>query len=82
MFMYDLDQVVFYLLENKVHSASILSRMCIENKCLEGECTKEQEKFYYAFGKNAIKYSTCHGVFEENVLFDSRESLAYSLLKE
>jgi hypothetical protein len=81
--MYDLDQVVFYLLENRVHSANIISRMCVENNMHEDKaCTKEQREFFTAFGKSRVEYSTCHGIFEESLLFDSRESLAYSLLKE
>lgn len=81
MFMYDLDQIVFYLKDNIVHSAPILSSMCVENIRVENVCTKEQEDFYFSFGKNKVQYATCHGTFDESELFESRESLAYYILK-
>lgn len=79
MFKFELGQLVFYLMDNRVHSANVISRMCIENKDEAKACTKEQDKFYMAFGKSTVSYSTCHGIVNEGSCFKTREELLSSL---
>ena len=75
MFKYKISQIVFYLKNNKIHSAPVLSRMIVENDSEFMVHTDEQKKFFNRFGKNCVKYATCHGEFFENQLFASKEEL-------
>ena len=75
---YSLKQVVFCLQDNKVKSAQVLSRMVVEN-CHSTAHTKEQKEILQPFGESVVKYSTCHGVFDENDLFADKQSLLESL---
>ena len=75
MFKYNLDQVVFYMLNNVIHSASILSRMCVENLHENWAITKEQKELFTPFGNSRILYATTHGFISENVVFASKEEL-------
>lgn len=77
---YELDQVVYYLKENHVHSAAILARMQVESLREEWGCTAEQKSFFTPFGKAGVFYQTCHGTFSEKEVFVSREDLARSLV--
>lgn len=74
MFKFELDQLVYYLLENKVHSAAVLSRIIAENKRDE-----EPENFYQQFGESKVQYATCHGVIDADKAFGSKEELLKSL---
>ena len=79
MFKYNLEQVVYCMLNMKVHSAPILSRSFVENLHEDWSATKEQRESFMTFGPNAIKYSTIHGVFAEADLFATKEDLTNSL---
>jgi hypothetical protein len=72
---YELDQLVYYLNENKLHSANVISRMTVDN-IREAECNPQQKDFYFAFGPSGTYYRTCHGTFNEKEVFDSKEKLA------
>lgn len=69
MFKFELKQVVFYMMDNRVHSAPIRSRMIVENVDL-----------YNDFGLATMIYATIHGKFQEHLLFESREALAAHLV--
>lgn len=69
MFKFELEQVVFYILSNRLHSAPIRSRMIVENV---GLCKD--------FGDATVSYATVHGNFQEYLLFESREALAEDLI--
>lgn len=75
MFKYMISSIVYYLKDNKINSASILSRMIIENVPGFNAHTVEQKKFFNRFGKDCIKYATCHGEFFEDQLFASKDEL-------
>lgn len=81
MFKFALDQVVYVILDNRVHSAPVLSRMLVENQH-QTYATKEQAHFFKRFGDCRVMYSTCHGEFHEEELFDSREALASAIIEE
>ena len=75
MFRFNLDQIVWYLLDNKICSAPILSRKYVDNK-YEGGNVIEAFQF---FGESNISYSTIHAILPEYELFSSKEELINSL---
>ena len=71
MFEYELKETAFYLLDNKIHSAAILSRMIIENS-KQDSCVTEQWNHLCMFGESKLNYSTIHGVFDASQIFKSK----------
>lgn len=78
MFKFELNQLVYHLKDNKVHSAPILSRHYVDNK-VEVDWSIEKKDPYSPFGKARVEYYTCHGTFEEEVVFKNKEELKNSL---
>lgn len=79
MFKYELDQVIYYFIDNKVHSAPVLSRCIIENLHEDWITNKTQYSTFAAFGKSGVMYSTCHSTLNEYEVFASKEDLLESL---
>jgi len=75
MFKYNLGQVVYYMVENALCSAPILARMIVENAHDEYACTSSQKDFFTPWGESRVMYKTCHGIYTENVIFDSKQKL-------
>jgi hypothetical protein len=75
MFKYELGQLVYYMKDNKVHSAPILSRMLVENLNEDWDCTEQQKEFFKPFGDSDIIYHTCHGTFAEYEIYSTKEEL-------
>jgi hypothetical protein len=63
---------IFYLKNNKIHSGIITSLVEVKNKYSD-------DKFYNPFGPERTEYMTSHGIFDESVVFKSREELINSL---
>ena len=82
MFKYKIGQLVFYLKNNKIHSAPVLSWIIISNDSGFDAHTDEQKKFFNRFGENCEKYATCHGEFNEDQLFASKQEVVNSLIDE
>jgi len=78
MFKYSLGQAVYYLKDNKVHIALILSRKYVDNVNLVIPSTSNP-KVDMQFGSSGISYATCHGEFKEHQVFISKEALKDSL---
>lgn len=76
---YELDQIIFYIMNNVVHNAPVLSRICVENLHDDWISNKEQKEAFTPFGSSGIKYSTCHGVIEARHAFSSVDELLESL---
>jgi hypothetical protein len=74
---YQIDQTIYYIQNNKIHSAPILSRIVIENKYIAH--TAEQKELFTPFGESGIRYVTCHGIFKEKYVRASKEELLKSL---
>ena len=68
---YKLGQMIFYMLENKVHSAPILARTVVENGT--------KIPIFMPFGNARIQYGTFHGIVEEKDAFTTKEELLKSL---
>lgn len=79
MFKFNLDQVVYFMLNNEVYSSKIVSRMIVENAHDDWACTEEQKEMWQPCGPSTVKYATVHGLFDENILFESKEALLSSL---
>jgi hypothetical protein len=80
MFKFELGQVVWYMQDNKVHSAVVQSRICVENLHDDLAPTDDaQKQFYQPWGASAITYQTVHGEYFEDQLFESKEALTSSM---
>jgi hypothetical protein len=80
MFKYNLGQLVYYFVDNKIHSGGILSRSYVDNLLPKDEINTEQQKKIFALlGDEGILYTTIHDTFKENELFSSEEDLRKSI---
>ena len=75
MFKFQLGQLVWYLRDNKVHSAKVLARLCSESE----KDNSASDSPWMAFGRTRVEYSTCHGVINESQCFASKQELLESL---
>lgn len=80
MFRYSLGQTIYYLIDNKIHSAEVLSRSFVDNLHEDWNSTKTQCSTFKAFGDTGVFYSTCHGIVNEKLAFPTKEELTKSLL--
>ena len=69
---YNLDQTIYYLKDNKLHSAPVRSRILVENGT----------SYAMPFGESRIEYATVHGVFSEDEVFASKRELVRNLIGE
>lgn len=76
--MFEINQLIWYMQDNKVHSARVLSRMIIENSPMEAH-NKEQREFYQRFGEAGVTYATVHGTYGQDRVFGSKQDLLDSL---
>lgn len=76
---YALEQTIFYIGDNKVRSAPILSRMVVENLHDDWSSNADQKELWLPFGSAKIVYNTCHGEVLESKAFASKEDLLNSL---
>ena len=67
MFKYNMDQTVYYMMDNRVHSAPVLARRYVE--------TAANIPSRAHVGENSIVYGTTHGTFHERNLFTSLKDL-------
>ena len=82
MFKFDLNQTIYYMRNNRIHSAPVLSRMMVENSKEEWANTNEQKNLFTAFGVSCETYSTCHGLVSADEAYASKEDLVASLLSD
>jgi hypothetical protein len=73
--MFDLGQTIYYLVNNKMHSAPVLARMVVENR-ENGFMFGNQAELYQPFGYARIRYGTCHGIVDGDEAFESAAALA------
>jgi len=74
-------QIIYYLRNNKLHSAPIFSKMIVENAKESFAITDEQKKVFTRFGNARIVYATCHGEISDNEAFETPQALFAHLLK-
>ncbi len=75
---YELEQVVFYMDENHVHSAKVTSRTVVENVHDDLSAIDSPSKMT-PFGRTGIRYQTCHGTWDEQQVFASKKELLEAL---
>jgi hypothetical protein len=76
---YNLNQIIWYIKDNRVHSAKILARMTVENAHPDWAHTEQQKETFTPFGEERRVYSTTHGTVLEHQAFASKEELLASL---
>ena len=76
---YELDQIVFYIADNKICGAPILARMYVDNLHEDFAHTKEQRELFTPFGLSGVFYATCHGIIQEDNVFASKSELLDSI---
>lgn len=82
MFKFDLNQVIYYIRDSRVHSARVLARTLVENAYNDWACTSAQEKLFTPFCKSGEIYATCHGLVPVEEAFASKAELATALIGE
>lgn len=80
MFKFELEQLIYYIRENRLHSAPVLARVIVENAHDDWACTDAQKELFTPFGKSREAYATCHGFVLVEEAFASREDLVDSLI--
>jgi hypothetical protein len=80
MFKFELEQLVWYMKDNKAHNAPVLSRMYIDNLHPTWTSTPQQCQSFTRFGPNQITYATIHGEYNENDLYASKEEMYQALI--
>ena len=72
---FEIGQLVWYIEDNRVHSAEVVSRQFVENLHDDWDSTPEQQETWQPFGGERTKYATVDGVYDEYQLFASRKEL-------
>lgn len=73
---YSIDDLIFYMTENTIHSAPILSINIVQTKPSN---KPEQMSMFRPFGEQGIWYATIHGTLKEQLVYSTREKLLESL---
>lgn len=73
--MFNVGQIIYYMKDNRPHSAPIQARMIVNNLHDDWDCTKEQRGLFNPFGKAGVMYSTCHGLVNAVDAFGSKEAM-------
>ena len=74
-----LNDIIYYIVDNKLHSAKVLSICKVEALQISVH-TSEQSATFQPFGPPRSRYATVHGVFDEDRVFLSKEDLAKDLI--
>lgn len=75
MFKFNLDQLVWYMMDGAICSAPVITRMIVDNLHDDWACTGEQYEFYQYFGPSGEFYKTVHGVVLSSEAFSSKGEL-------
>ena len=76
---YAIGQTVYYIMDNRVCSSDVTSRMKVENAQDRWASTQEEKQSCTPFGFSRVQYATCHGILEEEKVFATKEDLLASL---
>ncbi len=80
MFKFDLEQTIYYIRNDRIHSAPVLARIIVENAKEDWACTDAQKELFTPFGKGREAYATCHGFVPVEEAFASKQDLVDSLI--
>lgn len=79
MFTFELGQTIYYVRNDRIHSAPVQARMIVENAHGDWACTDAQKSLFTPFGHAGEVYATCHGLVPYVEAFGSRQELIDSL---
>lgn len=81
---YKLGQEVWYMHNNKICSAPVLSRCMVENAhdSQKENLSLDERRIYTQFGKTDIRYSTIHMILSERETYQSVDELIGALRKD
>lgn len=74
-----LGDLIFYIVDSKVHSAPLTSIMVVQNLHDDWAHTDQQRQTWQPFGPAVVRYATVHGMFDARHCFVTREALLASL---
>lgn len=74
-----LGKIVYYMVDNRIHSARCTSVMIVRNEHDDWCHTPEQRQSWQPFGPTGAKIGTCHGTFDARHVYGSKADLLASL---
>ena len=77
---YELDQMIYYMCDNRPHSAPVLSRQVVENLHSDWTSNTAQESTFAPFGQDCEMYNTCHGTVTVEEAFPSKYEMLLHFL--
>ena len=80
MFKFELGQTIYYIRNDRIHSADVLARIIVENAKEDWACTDAQKELFTPFGKSREAYATWHGFVPVEDAFGSKQDLVDSLI--
>lgn len=78
---YNLGQIVWYMLDGRIHSAKVLSITTVCN-LYNSTATEQQKALFKPWGDDIVKYNTVHTDKYEADVYGSKEELVAALLCE
>jgi hypothetical protein len=72
---------IYYLREDRLHSAPILSKIIVENLHDDWASNDDQKTIFTHYGSAGTRFYTCHGEVHENEAYASPEKLFKGLLE-
>ena len=76
---FKLGQNIWYISNNRVCPAPVVTKATIANSFDDWAETDDQKESWGRFGHSGIFYVTCHGLFEDKMVFGTKEQLLASL---
>lgn len=76
-----LGEVIWYMMENRPHSARILAIMRVDNLHEDTAHTAEQKKLFTPFGNSGVWYGTCHGIIEGGKAYTTKEEMVTAIME-
>ena len=82
MFKYELGELIYYMGNDRICSAPIMSRTLVDNEHNDWDATTEQAQSFMPFGKAGIYYNTCHGIYTEDQVSTDPNDITTRLLDQ
>jgi hypothetical protein len=80
MFTFNIEQFIYYIRNDRIHSAPVLAHVIVENAKEDWLGQIASEKLLTPFGKSREAYATCHGFVPVEDAFASKQDLINSLI--
>ncbi|MEE9539959.1 MAG: hypothetical protein V3V85_00515 [Candidatus Thorarchaeota archaeon] len=76
---FQVGQLIFYMKDNRLHSAEVTSIMTVDNEHDDWTHTPEQKETWQPFGPSGEFYGTCHGIIDVKNAHATKEALTENL---